>query len=90
ITRAERGCAIYYEGSFVEVKGFEVSVADTVGAGDAFAAAFLHGLNEGWTMEQVGKFANAAGALVASRAGATPEWTLDECLALSRSSAVGA
>ena len=49
-----------------------------MGSGDAFAAAFLHGYNLGWPVERAARFANALGALVASRAGATPNWTLGE------------
>jgi fructokinase len=52
---------------------------DTVGAGDAFAAAFLHGYELQWPRARTAAFANALGALVASRAGATPAWTVDEC-----------
>jgi fructokinase len=55
---------------------------DTVGAGDAFAAAFLHGVQLQWPMQRIGVFANAVGATVASRAGATPDWTPDDCLQL--------
>jgi fructokinase len=51
-----------------------------VGAGDAFSAAFLHGHQIGWPIERTATFANALGAIVASRAGATPIWTTDECL----------
>jgi len=53
-----------------------------VGAGDAFAAAFLHGNIEHWQIARQACFANALGALVASRAGATPAWTVEECLQL--------
>jgi fructokinase len=78
VTLGERGCAIFHGGDYVEVPGYKVTVADTVGAGDAFAAAFLHGLSQGWDMRRVGQFANAVGALVAGRAGATPEWKIAE------------
>lgn len=83
ITCAEDGCAIYRDGEFVQVSAFKVEVADTVGAGDAFAAAFLHGLEQGWDLREVGRFANAAGAVVASKPGATPEWTAEEFKALA-------
>jgi fructokinase len=78
VTIGERGCAILKDGQYTEVPGCKVRVADTVGAGDAFAAAFLHGLDQGWDAQQCGAFANAVGALVASRAGAIPEWSVDE------------
>ena len=49
-----------------------------VGAGDAFAAAFMHGLNSNWPLRDVAAFANRIGALVASRHGAIPDWTIEE------------
>lgn len=82
VTRGEMGCSIWADGRLTSYGGYAVRVADTVGAGDAFSAAFLHGLGQGWPMEQVAARANAAGALVASRVGAMPLWSLDECLEL--------
>lgn len=78
VTRGELGCAIYKGSEYVEVQGVPVQVADAVGAGDAFAAALLHGLNSGWPVEQVGTFANRLGALVASRPGGVPDWSWGE------------
>jgi fructokinase len=85
VTLGDKGCAIYSQGKLRAFPGFCIKVKDTVGAGDAFAAAFLHGLNLNHSMEQTAVFANALGALVASRAGATPEWTVEECLELIES-----
>lgn len=84
VTRGERGCAALIGGAYVEAPGYRVQVADTVGAGDAFAAAFLHGLGEGWPAAEIADFANRLGALVASRPGAIPDWTLEECRRLER------
>lgn len=78
VTCGERGCCLYKEGTYAQVPGFKVQVADTVGAGDAFAAALLHGLGQGWELEQCGRFANAVGALVASRTGPIPDWSVAE------------
>ena len=75
VTRGDRGCAILKGDEYVEVSVVPVSVADAVGAGDAFAAAFLHGLDAGWPPAKIGAFANRLGALVASRAGGIPEWS---------------
>lgn len=85
VTLGSAGCAIFAEGTLRTFPGFAVKVVDTVGAGDAFAAAFLHGLSQGWALHQNAAFANALGAIVASRAGATPEWKPEECLALMAS-----
>jgi fructokinase len=78
VTGGERGCAILRSGQFVQTPGFRVNVADTVGAGDAFSAALLHGLSEGWDTPKIGRFANACGAVVASKPGAIPDWSVDE------------
>jgi fructokinase len=75
VTRGERGCAILQGAEYVEVDGIPVDVADTVGAGDAFAAAFLHGLSQNWPPAKTGAFANRLGALVASRPGGVPNWS---------------
>ena len=78
VTRGEQGCEVRIGEDRAECAGYAVRVADTVGAGDAFAAAFLHGIGEGWSARRTGDYANRLGALVASRAGAVPEWTRAE------------
>jgi fructokinase len=80
VTLGSKGCAVFYGDRLETYEGIKVNVVDTVGAGDAFAAAFLHGFELGWPMERTAKFANAVGGLVASRAGATPAWTIEEAL----------
>lgn len=84
VTLGEKGCAIFGGGEWVEAPGYPVQVTDTVGSGDAFAATLVHGLSKGWPLSQVADLANRVGALVASRPGAVPPWTLDECQALIR------
>ena len=37
-----------------------------LGAGDAFGGALVHGLLSGWGLQEIGEFANAAGAYLAS------------------------
>lgn len=51
----------------VEVPPVRVDVVNGLGAGDSFGGAVCHGLLSGWGLERVLQFANAAGALVASR-----------------------
>ena len=50
-----------------EVPPVPVTVMNGLGAGDAFGGALCHGLLAGWDIERVMRFANAAGAIVASR-----------------------
>jgi len=78
VTRGERGCVVRLGADRAECPGYPVRVVDTVGAGDGFAAAFVHGLGAGWSAAKTGDFANRLGALVASRAGAVPEWSPEE------------
>jgi fructokinase len=82
VTLGERGCVVWNHGDFAQAEGRNVEVADTVGAGDAFSAAFLHGLALRWPVGEIANFANRVGALVASRPGAIPDWTLAEAAAL--------
>jgi fructokinase len=82
VTFGDRGCAILADGEYVEAAGHPVNVVDTVGAGDAFAAAFIHGLCLKWPAIEIASFANRVGALVASRHGAIPAWTLEEAVHL--------
>ncbi|MGB3730440.1 5-dehydro-2-deoxygluconokinase [Microbacterium sp.] len=51
----------------VEVPPYPVEVVNGLGAGDAFGGALIHGLLEGWGLERILRFANVAGAIVASR-----------------------
>ena len=74
VTRGSEGCAVYSGDKIIEVPGVKVNVADTVGAGDAFSAAFLHKFFETGDLELSAMFANELGAYVASRAGAIPEY----------------
>jgi fructokinase len=82
VTLGGAGCFVFAADQGYGCAGFPVTVQDTVGSGDAFAAAFLHGYQLGWPIAEIARFANALGALVASRAGATPPWTIEECVAL--------
>lgn len=51
----------------VTVPPNEVDVVNGLGAGDAFGGSLCHGLLHGWPLEKTLRYANAAGAIVASR-----------------------
>jgi fructokinase len=78
VTLGARGCAILSAGEYVEAGGRRVDVADTVGAGDAFAAAFVHGIISNWSSVDIAEFSNRVAAFVVSVHGAIPSWTLKE------------
>ncbi len=56
----------------VEVPPVPVDVVNGLGAGDAFGGALCHGLLSGWDLAATVRFANAAGAIVASRLACAP------------------
>ena len=51
----------------VEVPPYFVDVVNGLGAGDSFGGALCYGLSQGWDLEHILRFANVAGAIVASR-----------------------
>lgn len=59
--------AMAADGSCAEVPPLPVGVLNGLGAGDAFGGALCHGLLAERELEDVMRFANAAGAIVASR-----------------------
>jgi fructokinase len=72
VTRGGGGSVLVTDGESSAHPGFRVKVADTVGAGDAFAAALVHGYLRGTSLAQINETANRVGAWVASQSGATP------------------
>lgn len=64
------GCLIGETNAWCSVPPFPVSVKDTTGAGDAFAAAYLCARLRGWPAVDAALLANAAGAAAASVVGA--------------------
>ncbi|WP_128376274.1 5-dehydro-2-deoxygluconokinase [Streptomyces cavernae] len=59
--------AVHRDGTTAEVPPVPVEVVNGLGAGDAFGGSLCHGLLSGWDLEKTMRYANAAGALVASR-----------------------
>ena len=50
-----------------EAPPIEVEIVNGLGAGDAFGGALCHALLSGWSAQRTIRYANAAGAIVASR-----------------------
>jgi 5-dehydro-2-deoxygluconokinase len=65
VKQGPRGVLAVDDSGSVEVPPVPVDVVNGLGAGDAFGGALCHGLLSGWDTEQVMRFANAAGAIVA-------------------------
>ena len=67
IKQGPRGVLASQDDQEVHVPPVEIEVLNGLGAGDAFGGALCHGLLSGWDLEATTRFANAAGAIVASR-----------------------
>lgn len=67
VKRGPAGVLAVDDTGAVEVPPHPVEVVNGLGAGDAFGGALCHGLLNGWSTEHTMRFANAAGAIVASR-----------------------
>ncbi len=71
ITRGERGAVAVTAGEMVEMPAFSMETVDPSGAGDAFAAGFIVGLLEGWSMQESLRFASVIGASACTQLGCT-------------------
>lgn len=67
VKRGMDGASAFTADARVDVPGYRVDVVCGLGAGDAFGGALAHGLLSGWELPRMLAFANAAGAIVASR-----------------------
>lgn len=67
VKQGPRGVLAKTRDETVEVPPFPVDVVNGLGAGDAFGGALCHGLLAGWDLARILRFANVAGAVVASR-----------------------
>ncbi|MEU4174677.1 5-dehydro-2-deoxygluconokinase [Streptomyces sp. NPDC026589] len=59
--------AVHRDGTTADCPPLPVDVVNGLGAGDAFGGALCHGLLAGWPLDRLVRYANAAGAIVASR-----------------------
>jgi fructokinase len=75
VTKGANGAAFLNENNYYLHSGYEVQVQDTIGSGDAFLGAFLSKLLRNASAEECLETACAAGALVATKKGATPDYS---------------
>lgn len=70
VTLGDEGALVAHTGGTHVIAPFRVDAIDSVGAGDAFCAAYGVGLMSGMEVVEAGRFAAAAGALAVTREGA--------------------
>ena len=71
IKMGEEGSFIMTNEEKILVPPFQVKAVDGTGAGDAYAAGFLVGSLKKWDLYDIGRFANACGAMCVQAMGAT-------------------
>jgi sugar/nucleoside kinase (ribokinase family) len=69
LKRGSEGCTVFSADAQIDCAGFQVEAVDPTGAGDCFDAGFVVGLLEGKPLAEVGRLANACGALGATKKG---------------------
>ncbi|WP_316769201.1 carbohydrate kinase [Pedobacter frigiditerrae] len=72
LTVGEKGAYVLHHDKLYHHKGYQVKVADTVGAGDSFLATFVSSYLNGYPMDTILDRACKVGAFVASQIGANP------------------
>lgn len=75
VTKGHKGALLMMDQTFYNQNGFQVKVADTVGAGDSFLATLLEGLLTNRPPQVALERACAMGAMVAAKQGANPSIT---------------
>jgi ribokinase len=70
VTLGEEGALLARPGSTHFIRPFQVETVDSVGAGDAFCAAYAVALADGFAAPEAAEFASAAGALAVTQPGA--------------------
>jgi len=67
VKQGPKGVLAKTRGETIEVAPYPVDVVNGLGAGDGFGGALCYGLLQGWSIERILRFANIAGAIVATR-----------------------
>jgi sugar/nucleoside kinase (ribokinase family) len=75
-----RGSVIKYKNKIIKVKPFKTNAVDTTGAGDMYAAGFLYGLSQKYSLERSGKIASFLSSKVVENYGARIDSSLKEMI----------
>lgn len=72
ITLGAEGALVVASAEAIRIPAFPITAVDTTAAGDAFNAGLAVALGQGESLQQAARYANACGALAATRVGAQP------------------
>jgi fructokinase len=79
LTRSEQGSVVLADGSCHSVAPYSLGqLVDTTGAGDLYAAGFLHGWTQGEAPERCGQLGSLCAGQVVTQLGPRPQCDLKE------------
>ena len=78
VTKGEFGASYYKGAAGYHIWGSEIKVADTIGSGDSFLAAFIANHRKDIHPKEILKNAVAMGGFIATKKGGCPQYTLSE------------
>ncbi|MEI6731035.1 MAG: adenosine kinase, partial [Pseudomonadota bacterium] len=77
LTRSKNGSVIVTNDQTIEIPaGKDLKVVDSTGAGDLYAAGFLHGFAQGWDLQKSGELATKCASHIIQHIGARPMQSL--------------
>ncbi len=79
-TQGRNGSTLCKEGKFIKSNAFKINVKDTTGAGDNFAAGFLHGYINNYSLSKCSELGNYCAAETVKVIGARPDTNIKELL----------
>ena len=85
VTLSEKGSVIVSGNDRVEVPAIPIdSLVDTTGAGDLYAAGFLHGLTQDKSLDACGRLGSLAAGIVIQQIGPRPQLSLEKAAVEAR------
>ncbi len=79
VTRSEKGSVVVRADETVDVDAIAIErLVDTTGAGDLYAAGFLHGYTRGRPLAECGRLGSLAAGLVIQQIGPRPQENLKQ------------
>lgn len=69
VKAGKEGCIVGQHGRVRAIRCFKAKPVSTIGAGDAFDAAFIYGSLQNWSVEKTGQFSNVVAAISTTKLG---------------------
>jgi sugar/nucleoside kinase (ribokinase family) len=81
LTLGKNGSKIKCDNTIVSIDAFQTEAIDTTGAGDSYAAGYLYGITQGFTLEKAGTLAAYCAAIIVGQNGPRYDGDFRKCVA---------